>query len=376
MSTIMLRYCTLWRLLLRIICALLLTGLAAIVMIVAGHSSRVQAAGGQAVFNLQPVSYDPANPVTKSFFVFNSHAGTVIQSQVRVTNKGTAPGVVMLTPADATTGQTGGTVFLLDDGPRYAVGTWLKLGTSQLTLNPGQSQVVPFEVFVPRNAGPGQHVGGIAAESVTTSNLRSQSQSKTTSIDLNIRTIYVIAVQINLPGPAVESLSITGVQSGGYHSYQTVIIGLNNTGNMMLKPYGTLQVLNTHGQVLQNIALHVDTLLPATEINYAIDVQHKALGVGDYQAVINLTYGHGKQLHVVQAFSIAGTQISQVFGDQGGPLLYAGSQLTPTTMALIGAGLIVVLAGMLFSLFIIGRATVVNIGRKQRRLGAHRHTHL
>ena len=365
MTIIVSRYQILWRLLLRIVCALLLAGLITAIVAISGHSVPVQAAGGQAVFGLQPVTYDPANPVTKSFFVFNSHPGGVIHSQVRVTNMGTASGVVTLAPVDATTGQTSGTVFLSGEIAQHAVGSWMTLATSRLTLNPGQSQVVPFQVFVPHDAEPGQHVGGISAASISVNN--TQSTSKTTSVQLNIRNVYVIAVQINLPGSTVESLSITGIQSGGYHGYQSVIIGLSNSGNVMLKPYGTLQVQNTHGQVLQNIPLRLDTLLPATQINYAVNVQHTALDIGSYRAVIDLTYGHGKQLHVVQPFSVTGAQISQVFGDQGGPLHYAGYQVAPSTIVLIGIGLIVLLAGTLFSLYMVARTSIMSVERKHRR---------
>src|SRR5438874_12567855 len=69
-------------------------------------SSIAHADGGQANFALQPVLYDPSNPVTKSYFVFDSKPGTVVKSNVRVTNTGTARGSAILYPVDATTGPT------------------------------------------------------------------------------------------------------------------------------------------------------------------------------------------------------------------------------------------------------------------------------
>lgn len=335
-----------------------------VVVAVEGHALAAKATGGQAVFTLQPVTYDPSDPMTKSFFIFSSRPGAMIRSQVRVTNVGTAVGVVALTPVDATTGQNGGTVFLSGNEPQYTVGTWIKLAVAQLVLNPGQSQIVAFQVAVPRDAGAGQHVGGIEAASTTVETTRSQ--SKATSLHLNIRNVYVIAVQVNLPGPTLEDLNITGVQAGGYHGYQTVVIGLSNTGNVMLKPYGTLQVMDEHNNVLQNIALRVDTLLPATQINYTVNVQHKALDVGNYRAIIHLTYGHGKQLQKVWPFSVTATQLAQTFGDQGGgPLQYLGNRPTPLVMALVGCGLVLVLASALFGLYMFARTTVVSVGRKR-----------
>ena len=40
--------------------------------------SIAHAAGGQANFALQPVTYDPSNPLTRSYFIFNSKPDTVI----------------------------------------------------------------------------------------------------------------------------------------------------------------------------------------------------------------------------------------------------------------------------------------------------------
>lgn len=134
----------------------------------------------------------------------------------------------------------------------------------------------------------------------------------------------------------------------------------------MLKPYGTLQIIDEHNNILQNIVLRVDTLLPATQINYTVNVQHKALDVGNYRAIIHLTYGHGKQLQKVWPFSVTAAQLAQTFGGQGGgPLQYLGNRPTPLVMALVGCGLVLVLASALFGLYMFACTTVVSVGRKR-----------
>src|SRR6266705_1828981 len=132
-------------------------------------SSIAHADGGQANFSLQPVLYDPANPLTQSYFIFDSKPGIVVKSRVRVTNTGTATGSVSLYPVDATTGQTSGAVYLNQDDPRKDVGAWTTLGAQQLTLAAGQSQIVSFQVTIPSTVRPGQHLGGIVAENLAES---------------------------------------------------------------------------------------------------------------------------------------------------------------------------------------------------------------
>src|SRR5438270_14018842 len=94
-------------------------------------SSSAHADSGQANFALQPVLYDPSNPLTKSYFIFDSKTGAVINSQVRVTNTGTVKGSVALYPVDASTGQTSGAVYLNRDDPPTELGAWTTLSSSQ-----------------------------------------------------------------------------------------------------------------------------------------------------------------------------------------------------------------------------------------------------
>jgi Protein of unknown function C-terminal (DUF3324)/Bacterial protein of unknown function (DUF916) len=273
-------------------------------------SSVAHADGGQANFGLEPVLYDPSNPLTESYFIFDSKPGIVLKSNVRVTNTGTARGSASLYPVDATTGQTSGAVYLNQSDPRKDVGAWMTLGTSQVTLNPGQSQVVSFQVVIPGTVRPGQHLGGIVAENLT----QSSSSQKNSAIQIKVKNLTIIAVQVNLPGTPVEQLTGTGVQAGGQNGYQQLLLGLSNTGTVMLKPSGTLQVANTQGQVVKNVSLKLDTFLPQTAINYPIAITGQALGAGDYQATLTLTYGHGQTLHYSSRFTVTQQQIAQTFG--------------------------------------------------------------
>ncbi len=286
--------------------------LVAISLAGAVHFSAVHAAGGGARFSLQPAYSDPSVPATKSYFILDARPGTTLQSSVRVTNSGTAPGIVTLAAVDATTGQTSGTVFLATSVKQSKVGTWISLSTQQLTLAPQQSKIVSFQVVVPKDARSGQHVGGLVAEAAIQSHV-----NNTSGVQINIQNLSIIAVQVNLPGPVIEQLSASGIQAGGANGYQSLLVGLSNTGNDMLKPSGSLQVFDAQGQLLQTASLKLDTFLPDTSINYPVNVQKKALGPGDYKAILNLTYGHGQGIHYTTKFTITSQQVTQVFPPTG-----------------------------------------------------------
>jgi len=265
-------------------------------------------ASGGPSFSMQPVLYDPSNPVTKSYFVFDSRPGTILNNRVRVTNNGTATGSVTLYAVDSTTGQTGGSVYLSQDAGKSDVGAWIKLGVQHLTLAPGQSQIVPFQVVIPQDTWSGQHVGGIVAENMT-----SNSSSPKSAIQIRIQNLTIIAVQVNLPGTLIEQMTVTGIQADGANHYQTLLVGLDNTGTIMLKPYGNLQVRDAQNHLLQNLPLKLDTFLPHTSINYPVYLKGTALGPGNYVATLSLTYGHGNVLHYRNAFTVTDQQVKQVF---------------------------------------------------------------
>ncbi len=317
------------------------------------------AAGGQASFSMQPVSYDASNLLTKSYFIFNGKPGTVENNSIRVTNTGNIPGTANLYPVDATTAQTSGAVYLSKNAPRNDVGAWVRLGVQQVTLNPGQSQIVTFQVAVPGNVRPGQHLGGIVAENAAQQTSTSTKNKNT--FQVNVKTLTIVAVQVNLPGTLVEQLSATSIQSGGDNGYQRILVGLSNNSNVMLKPFGSLQVTNSQGQVVKKVSLKLDTFLPQTSITYPVNITGQALGAGDYQAALTLTYGDGKVLHYSTTFSITQQQLSQVFTSsktQVTPGLFSGGLYGVSPLLLTGGGLVLLLivGSLLYWFVLIPRA--------------------
>jgi dihydroorotate dehydrogenase (fumarate) len=84
-----------------------------------------------------------------------------------VMNSGDVPVTLRLYAADATTAINGGTGVASDGEEKNGVARWLSLPMSELSLQPGETKVVPFLITVPSDALPGQHVAGLVLEAVT-----------------------------------------------------------------------------------------------------------------------------------------------------------------------------------------------------------------
>ena len=326
----------------------------AVLLVEALGASVVHATGGQAAFEINPVFSDPNNPVTTSYFVMNAQPATHQQNSIRVTNIGSQRGTINLYPVDAFTAATGGTAFHTRADARTDVGAWLLLSLHQLTLSPGQSQIVPFQLTVPRDVRAGQHVGGIVAENTAVQTFTSK------NVPIKLQQLRIIAVQVNLPATPIEKLVVTGIHPDSASIHQRLLLGLSNTGNMMFKSSGNLQIFDSNGHLLQNQALQLDTFLPQTSINDPVYIQRHALSIGQYKAALNLTYGHNQHLHYTATFTI--TPSKKTLTNAVSTLVSLGdsqsflSLLSPWQLVIGGGVLLLIICALgswLYKLFIM-----------------------
>ena len=342
----------------RIALSMLLLSIALIYYGVVCITLPVHADSGGAGFSVRPAHYTASNLATKSYFVLDSKPNTMVENGILITNTGAATGTVVLYTVDATTGQNSGLVYNAQDVPSHDVGSWLHLAQQQLTLTPGQSQTVPFQVSIPKGARPGQHIGGIVAKSV----VQASTQQKNT-FHVDVQSLTIVAVQLNVAGPQADRLEMTGMQAGGANGYQSILINLSNTGTTLLKPHGTLQVLDAQGHILQNLSVKLDSFLPDTAINYPIYMQSHPLEAGTYTIDLQLTYGRQNILHTKQALTVTQQQVSQVFKSQG-PLQLAGS-FSGWQGAIVGLLLVLALGSVLFVGYTFCRKAVVSLAKKR-----------
>jgi hypothetical protein len=311
--------------------------------------SAAHAAPG-AVFALQPAG----SAQRSSYFVLQARPGATIARAVRITNVGNRPGTAVLYPVDATTGRTTGAVFR----PRWAthrgVGAWTSLRAARVRLAPGASRVIPFTVRVPRKRLDGQHLGGIVAES--TKLLRGTARrSRRGSFRIDTRHLTINAVQVELPGKRREQLRLTGVQPGRAGGFQTLQVGMRNTGNTFVKGSGTIAVRDEQERIRARQTFLVDTFLPRSGVADPVALTGKALPAGSYIADVDLRYGHGRSERLSTPFEISDRQVRSVFGADApqAPAGAATSELPILWIALGGA--VLLLAGFASALLLMRR---------------------
>jgi len=249
------------------------------------------------------------------YFVWDAKPGTTLSGKIAVSNNGDRAGAVKLFATDATTGQTSGTVYETSGERPHGVGAWVTLPTTTLRLGPDERRVVPFTVVVPAGAGSGQHVGGIVAETGTQST-SPQSKGKA-SVQVTLRNLAIVAVQVNVPGLQVARFTLGKVTVGGRRGFQQVFVRLGNVGNVLAKPGLALTLTDPQGRVVFDARKKLDSVLPHTAIDYPITVSKRAVPVGTYRAKVALTYatpgGGSATARETPKVSVTPQQVQQVF---------------------------------------------------------------
>ena len=287
------------------------------------------------VFGLRAVG----NP-KRGYFIYNLAPGATRTGAVIVSNTGNRTGTVKLYSADGSTGQTTGTVYLTDSKPVHA-GAWVKLAQPSVRLAPGEIKRVPFTVQVPAShVGPGP-VGREASSPRPRRRRRRSARRARPASRSASATRRSSPCRSTCPDLSAPSFTIGGVKTGGQRGFQQVLVHFSNDGNMLLKPTGSVTILQG-GKAIEHLPFKMDTFLPQTAIDYPVLLK-KALAAGEYQTNVSLSYptpaGGRKTITASPTLKISDENVKQVFTSAapqqppGGVVADSGSS---TPWALIG----------------------------------------
>lgn len=221
----------------------------------------------------------------EGYFVIAAEPGERVSQAVYLRNDSSRPLTLNLSAVDATTGPVGGASYELPNDPRDAVGAWIALERTSITLGAGKGAEVPFELEVPSDATTGEHLGGIAVWAPAKEENVEAAPAGEAGASVSFQTRRIIAVQVNLPGPAEPLLVITGVTPAARPDGVYLEIGIENQGDALTKGEGTI-TLPDEGFERD---FSIDTFVPATAIAYPIQWT-VAADNGTYAAAVEISY--------------------------------------------------------------------------------------
>ncbi|MGW0668373.1 WxL protein peptidoglycan domain-containing protein [Streptomyces sp. NPDC002746] len=203
-----------------------------------------RAAGGDVTWTVRTAANDYGED--RSSFGYTVNPGGEAEDALVVANHSTDPLNLAVYAADGFTTEKGQLDLLTEGKKSRSIGAWVRADRASVRIAPGKSAEIPFTVKVPRNAPPGDYVGGILTS------LKQSDDAEGIAVDrrLGIRIKLRVSGALK-PALAVEDLRIDyrGTANPFGQGDATVTYSLHNTGNALLSgtqkvtlngPFGTL----------------------------------------------------------------------------------------------------------------------------------------
>lgn len=205
----------------------------------------------------------PANE--SDFFHISLYPGAALEATAIVTNHTETAVTLLNYPVDATSTPQGAFALANQDEPRPGVGGWVQLANDHITLAANSELRVPFRISVPAETPPGDYAGGLIIQSPPVQGKTSTVEGNT-AVRLDVIQRQGVRIYLNVAGTAVSTLKHGGLSWEKTGDTVTFALPLDNTGNTILHPSGTLDVSSWVGA---NTQLKFDTpegMLPGSTL--------------------------------------------------------------------------------------------------------------
>lgn len=219
------------------------------------------------------------------YFLIDATPGETVRQAIGLRNDSDEQLVLQLAAVDATTGQLGGASYGLPDEPLTRMGTWIELERSTVTLEPGASEIVSFEVAVPSDPAGGTHLAGLSIAVPVQRGEEADAGEGEAGASIDVQTRHIIAVQVDLPGPSDPELVVDGVSPATRPDGLYLEIAIENRGHGLTKAGGVITVDDDFEHQFD-----IDTFVPGTEIAYPVKWRTDA-EEGEYSASVEVRYG-------------------------------------------------------------------------------------
>lgn len=227
------------------------------------------------------------------FFKFDADPGGTVRREMVLTNLTGEAKVLRIAPCDGAAATFGGVAYTDSQRKPVAVGGWIRLVRTEVTLPPGESVRVPFVVEVPDDATTGVHLGGISlwepAAATTTGPSDAGADEATTRITMVTR--MVLTVLVTTPGAAVPELTIGGVRAEARPDGMHLLVAIANDGTAPARGEGSIDLPG--GGFHESITL--GDMIPGSTTDYPVKWTTESVQ-GEYGAQVEIRYADGQKV--------------------------------------------------------------------------------
>jgi hypothetical protein len=202
--------------------------------------------------------------------------GTQSTGSVTVDNYTGSPLSVNLYAADAFNTAQGGLSLRRQIDPQFGIGRWLHLAESHLIVPPHSAVPVGYVIDTPRNATPGDHVGGIVAEDTA------GTPAKAGAVPITVLEAVGVRVYARVRGPLHPGLSVSHLSVATPRPFSSqfgapvrseVRFTVRDSGNTVLTPTVRVRTTTPFGRTGSVVEVVLPQLLPGASVSSALTVK-------------------------------------------------------------------------------------------------------
>jgi len=219
----------------------------------------------------------------------NVKPGEIYQFTLTATNESGAPQTYYLVSQDIKGLDDQGHPVFATPGEQtgFELSSWITLPQSSVTLAPGASANVPVTVRVPANASPGAHFAGVFFE-------EQPGKLNTTgaAVGYNVGAV----VSLTIAGNIVENAQLEEFSTNQFvygSPDVTFLAKVSNSGNVLARPNGIIEVKNMFGKQVATINVNDSggAVFPGSSRTFSAVWQGEGFAFGRYEALASLAYG-------------------------------------------------------------------------------------
>ena len=237
------------------------------------------ALGQDISFNLFPVSAETGEDLGRLIYILEP--GESATDAVVAVSNSNSPMVVTTFGTAAGTASNGGTVF-----PETATpDSWVVLSVPELPLDGQEQGQFFFTVAVPEDASPGEYLFGIVVQDAG----QGDKQREDSAVSFTIAMRQVLTVYVTVPGIQVASFEVSSIKQVWDGPDVGFDVELHNTGNVRVRPTGTLDVTDRSGKVIGSFPIKLGPILAGDTLVHHIS-SGSTLPPGRYGASVQMSF--------------------------------------------------------------------------------------
>ena len=227
-------------------------------------------------FGIQPVGKFP-----HGYFEITLEPGKSESLKAAANNGGQEDVTLRAFAANVTSPPNGGFAAGAEEGAPTGPTAWLGFPAASFDLKPGARQEFPFTVAVPAGTAPGQYVTSLVVRTA-----QPVAIPGTTAFNQIIRS--AVAIVITVPGPVNPGFTLGTPTFTAKDTSNVLEIPVTNTGNVLVKPEGTLTLTTPDGKPVINAPIAMGSVYGGLSSKLQIPVPDQ-MQPGDFIVSVKLT---------------------------------------------------------------------------------------